>query len=41
MKHNKASSTKKTVKKAIKTQGKNTLSFLGIPFGKIPKGMKK
>ena len=31
----------KAVKKAFKTQGKDTLSFLGIPFGKIPKGMKK
>ena len=31
----------KTAKKAVKTQGKDTLSFLGIPFGKIPKGMKK
>jgi hypothetical protein len=31
----------KAVKKAVKTQGKDTLSFLGIPFGKIPKGMKR
>lgn len=31
----------KAAKKTIKTQGKDTLSFLGIPFGKIPKGMKK
>jgi hypothetical protein len=31
----------KTVKKAVKTQGKDTLSFLGIPYGKIPKGMNK
>jgi len=27
----------KVVKKTIKPQGKDTLSFLGIPFGKVSK----
>jgi hypothetical protein len=37
MKHNKPAA-KSAAKKPVKTQGKNTLSFLGIPLGKIPKG---
>lgn len=40
MKHNKPTS-KSAAKKPVKTQGKNTLSFLGIPLGKIPKGARR
>jgi hypothetical protein len=40
MKHNKPA-TKSATKKPVKTQGKDTLSFLGIPFGKMPKGMSR
>lgn len=40
MKYNKPA-TKSATKKPVKTQGKDTLSFLGIPLGKIPKSARR
>lgn len=32
---------KPAAKKPVKTQGRDTLSVLGIPFGKVPKSLLK